>query len=116
MSVAIPIKMLYAYYMSIEPDFNSLRSAITDAIRFATQPQKTGQFCFDGFEWYNDQNLLLFGDHGTPNFELKFGEDDWVEIIRRSGEPFNTGAAVDYENLNHSMTLIVRKMQELSTF
>lgn len=108
--------MLYHCYMSNTPEDIKKRIDVVSAIRYATTPEKTGIFCFDGFEWYNDDNLLLFGDHGTPDFELRFEKNDWVEIIRRDGETFNCHSTIDYENLNHSMIHIVRKMRELSTF
>lgn len=58
------------------------RTAMINAIIASTKPEKTGQFCFDGFVWDDMKPILeLQGDFDTPSFRLEFYAGGKVNVV-----------------------------------
>lgn len=82
-----------------ETQENLARNQLIDALIAQTAPEKTGTFCFDGFEWEKDKpTLQLHGDHGTPDFRLEFLKGGAVRVTPNENSSWGLTVGSTYKD------------------
>jgi hypothetical protein len=102
--------------MITEQQRDQNRQELILAIVECTSPAATGKFHWDGFEWQSKNRLMLYGDHGTSDFQITFTGNGQVEIRILSLTPSIDTLLVNYGDIWDMAKKIVFRCIEMHRY